>query len=93
MNIKFNTEDLLTYANIETLITSEFPNERAEIICNKLKVYLFNLDNQLYIFNKELVIYKKIQEDLFKKDDFIISKITKYIDVCHVQLHTRIESM
>ena len=80
MNIKFNTEDLLTYVNIETLITSEFPNERAEIICNKLKVYLFNLDNQLYIFNKELVIYKKIQEDLFKKDDFIISKITKYID-------------
>ena len=30
--------------------------------------------------DKKQLTSVKIQEDLFKKDDFIISKITKYID-------------
>ena len=37
--IKFNQTDLLNYNEIDLLIKSDFPNERAMIITNKLKNY------------------------------------------------------
>ena len=80
MSDKFNNDDLLNYAEIDNLIKCEFPNERALIICKKLKKYIFILDGFIYLFDKEKTIYRKNQDDYLKKDDFIISKITEYIE-------------
>ena len=75
--IKFNQTDLLNYNEIDLLIKSDFPNERAMIITNKLKNYIFICDNIVYVFNTDTITYKQIEDSIGnKKDDFIISKIS-----------------
>ena len=79
--IKFNQTDLLNYNEIDLLIRSDFPNERAMIITNKLKNYIFICDNIVYVFNTDTITYKQIEDSIGnKKDDFIISKISCYIE-------------
>ena len=79
--IKFNQTDLLNYNEIDLLIRSDFPNERALIITNKLKHYIFIYENIVYVFNKDTITYKQIEDSIGnKKDDFIISKISCYIE-------------
>ena len=79
--IKFNQTDLLNYNEIDLLIRSDFPNERAMIITNKLKNYIFIYENIVYVFNKDTITYKQIEDSIGnKKDDFIISKISCYIE-------------
>ena len=71
--IKFNQTDLLNYNEIDLLIRSDFPNERAMIITNKLKNYIFICDNIVYAFNKDTITYKQIEESIGnKKHDFMI---------------------
>ena len=79
--IKFNQTDLLNYNEIDLLIRSDFPNERALIITNKLKNYIFIYENIVYDFYKDTITYKQVEDSIGnKKYDFIISKISCYIE-------------
>ena len=76
--IKFNQTDLLNYNEIDLLIRSDFPNERAMIITNKLKNYIFIFENIVYVFNKDTITYKQIEDSL------IILLNFAYIIFCHI---------
>ncbi len=56
--MKFEILDLLNYSNIEDLMSNDSPNERAEIICNNLKKYMFIHEGILYKYDVDLIIYK-----------------------------------
>ena len=50
--MEFKSKDLLDYTNLETLITTQFPNEKAKLISSKLLNYLFIQNSTLYILQK-----------------------------------------
>lgn len=62
--MKFETQDLLNYDGIENLLTNDSPNDRADIICDKLKKYCFIQNENLYKYDSELVIYKQIKDSI-----------------------------
>jgi len=74
--MNFKNEDLLNYAQIEELITNDSPNDRAEIICNKLNKCCFTNKGELYKFNSLDVVYKKVETTI---DEELITVISKYI--------------
>ena len=57
--MNFEIKHLLNYEQIEELINNESPNDRADIICEKLKYYCFTNKGELYKFDSIKVIYKK----------------------------------
>jgi hypothetical protein len=74
--MNFKNEDLLNYAQIEEIIINDSPNDRAEIICNKLNKYCFTNKGELYKFNSLDVVYKKVETTI---DEELITVISKYI--------------
>ena len=46
--MNFEIKHLLNYNKIEELINNESPNDRADIICEKLKYYCFTNKGELY---------------------------------------------
>ena len=62
--MKFETKDLLKYDDIENLLTNDSPNDRADLICDKLKKYCFIQNENLYKYDSELVIYKQIKDSI-----------------------------
>ena len=54
--MKFDTKDLLNCSEFEELLKSDSPNNRATIICNKLKKYCFIHDKFMYMYDPELII-------------------------------------
>jgi hypothetical protein len=74
--MNFEKKDLLTYDEMFLLLTSESPNERANIICKKLNKYCFYFNNVLYKFDSNLILYKKID---YMIDEELITIITGYI--------------
>ena len=63
--MKFQSKDLLTYADFEILITSPFPAEKADIIKKKMKNYILIIEKEgqkeksYYRFDLENVLYHK----------------------------------
>ena len=74
--MNFQIKDLLNYSQIEDLINNESPNDRADIICEKLKYYCFTNKGELYKFDSIKVIYKQIETTV---DEELITIISKYI--------------
>jgi hypothetical protein len=74
--MNFEIKDLLNYSQIEDLINNESPNDRADIICEKLKYYCFSNKGELYKFDSIKVIYKKIETTI---DQELLTIISKYI--------------
>jgi hypothetical protein len=74
--MNFNKSDLLSFEKIENLLTLNDPNDRADIITEKLKYYIFFNAGELYKFDVSKVIYKKVEETI---DDELLTAITKYI--------------
>ena len=74
--MNFEIKDLSNYNKIEELINNESPNDRADIICEKLKYYCFTNKGELYKFDSVKVIYKKIETTI---DEELITVISKYI--------------
>ena len=74
--MNFEIKHLLNYNKIEELINNESPNDRADIICEKLKYYCFTNKGELYKFDSVKVIYKKIETTI---DEELITVISKYI--------------
>jgi hypothetical protein len=83
--MNFEKKDLLNYDEIETLLKSESPNDRADIICNKLKKYIFFQYGFLYKFDNELVIYKLIDE--FNVRNMLISTLTAFLSKSKANLN------
>jgi phage/plasmid-associated DNA primase len=74
--MKFETKDLLNYEEFETLLSSDSPNERASLICKKLKKYCFIQDKNLYMYDPELVIYKCVKDSIQNE---LITIVSLYI--------------
>jgi len=62
--MEFDKKDLLSYDEIENLLTSDSPNDRSTIICDKLKKYVFIQDEKLYKYDTEMVVYKLIKNNI-----------------------------
>ena len=54
MNLEI--KHLLNYEQIEELINNKSPNDRADIICEKLKYFCFTNKGELYKFDSIKVI-------------------------------------
>jgi phage/plasmid-associated DNA primase len=74
--MNFSTSDLLSFDSLEKLLTSDDPNDRADIITDKLKYYCFFNKGEFYKFDSSKVIYKKVESTL---DDELLTCATKYI--------------
>ena len=74
--IKFDIKDLLNFQEIEQLIISVRPNEKASIISKKLTNYLLLNNGDFYRFDNDKVLYIKEDND----DNYIITFITLFID-------------
>ena len=83
--MNFEIKDLLNYSQIEDLINKESPNDRADIICEKLKYYYFSNKGELYKFDSIKVIYKKLETTI---DEELLTIISKYITESIKQLNT-----
>lgn len=63
--MKFQSKHLLSYAELESLITTPFPTEKADIIKNKMKYYILIIENEnqkeklYYRFDLDNVLYHK----------------------------------
>lgn len=73
--IKFAKKDLLDFDEVEKLIISVVPNEKAIIIANKLLNYLLIHKGDFYRFDVDNVLYIKEDND----DDYILTNITSFI--------------
>ena len=69
--INFQTKDLLTCEEIEALVISPYPNDKAIIITSKLLNYFIINHEEYYRYDIENVLY--IKEDNNK--DYIITII------------------
>ena len=74
--MNFEIKHSLNFNQIEELINNESPNNRADIICEKLKYYCFTNKGELYKFDSIKVIYKTIETTI---DEELITVISKYI--------------
>ena len=74
--MNFEILDLLNYEKIEKLVQIDSPNDRADIITEKLKYYCFTNKGELFIFDSSKVIYRKIETTI---DEELLTAITKYI--------------
>ena len=80
--IKFDKKDLLTFDDIEKLIISVRPNEKAQLLSSKLLNYLLINNGDFYRFDNEKVLY--IQED--NDDAYVLTLITLFIDQSYAAL-------
>ena len=70
--------DYISFAGIETLITSVLPNEKALIIANKLRdKFIINLD-RLYQFDKVNILYTRTDKDVEKYIYHIATLLMEY---------------
>lgn len=83
--IKFDKKDLLSFEEIEQLIISVRPNQKAQIISSKLLNYLLINNGNFYRFDIEKVLY--IKED--NNDDYILTLITLFIDKSYENLNQK----
>lgn len=74
--MKFEKSDLLNYEKIESLLNSDSPNDRADIICEKLKKYCFIHNGNMYKYESTLVVYQIIEEN---PTNDLISIVTGYL--------------
>eukprot|EP01038_Epipyxis_sp_PR26KG_P017698 gene17698-24652_t len=74
--MNFEILDLLNYEKIKKLVQIDSPNDRADIITEKLKYYCFTNKGELFIFDSSKVIYRKIETTI---DEELLTAITKYI--------------
>ena len=74
--MNFENTDLLNYESIERILTSDSPNERAEIICEKIKKYCFLNNGNMYKYDTSMIVYKHIKENIPEE---LICLITKFL--------------
>lgn len=88
--VKFTKEDYMTYEDIKTLITTEYPEDRATILYKSLSNHVLfahkledrdkkEIECALYIFDKERVLYKTVSENRRKIETELIKYTTKII--------------
>ncbi len=75
-NLKFHNKDFLTFDEIETLIISVKPNEKAKMISNKLLNYFIINNGTFYRFDDVSILYLKENND----NDYILTFITLFIE-------------
>lgn len=75
--MEFEKKDLLNYDEIKKLLTNDSPNERADVICNKLKKYVFTRDEKIYKYDIDMVVYKSYP--LKKNNHMILSIVTSFL--------------
>jgi len=80
--LKFDKKDLLSFEEIEHLIISVRPNEKAKIISSKLLNYLLINNGGFYRFDIERVLYIKEANN----DDYVLTLITLFIDKSYENL-------
>lgn len=83
--IKFDKKDLLSFVEIENLIISVRPNEKAKIISNKMLNYLLINNGNFYRFDIDKILYIKENNN----DDYVITLITLFIDKSYEQLQQK----
>ena len=80
MKFIYDTNDLLNFADLKRLTHSTEPDEKAEILANKMKRYFIYNKGLLYSFDKENVIYTQydIQQD---NKNLILTRICEFISM------------
>ena len=74
--MKFQTKHLLTYAELEIIITSPFPSKKANIVKKKMKNYILIIEKEkqktkpYYRFDLENVLYHK---EVYDEDKILTS--------------------
>ena len=88
--VKFTKEDYITFEDIKTLITTEYPEDRAKILYKSLVnhvIFAHKMEDRkskdiqcaLYIFDKERVLYKTVTENPKEIEKQLIKFTTKII--------------
>jgi hypothetical protein len=75
-NLKFQAKHFLSFDDIELLIISCMPNEKAKLISSKLLNYLLINNGMFYRFDDQSILYIKENND----NDYIITLITLFIE-------------
>ena len=84
-NIKFEINDLLNFVEIEQLVLSVRPIEKAIIISKKMSNYLLINNGDFYRYDTEKVLFIKEDYD----ENYIMSLITLFIDKSYMNLTDR----
>jgi hypothetical protein len=58
---KFEKSELLTYDDLEVLLSSTEPTERAKVVLPTIQKMYFKFDNITYKFNKEIIAYNEVK--------------------------------
>jgi hypothetical protein len=74
--IQFSKTDLLTYRELEVLIVSDRPVEKAQLVSSHLLNYIFINKKELYTYNLEHVLYNMREY----KPSYINSIVAIFID-------------
>lgn len=80
--IKFETQDLLSFEDVEKLIVSCRPNEKTKIVSSKLLNYLLMYNGKYYSYDVDNVLYNEENNDA----NYVISIITLFIDKSYENL-------
>jgi len=80
--IKFDKQDLLSFDDMEKLIVSCRPNEKAKIVSNKLLNYLLMYNGKYFSYDVDNVLYNEENNDT----NYVISVITLFIETSYISL-------
>lgn len=87
--MNFDKNDLLNFEEINTMITSDFPNERAKIIASKLINYCFIYnDGNIYALQSNITYIKtdKIEDKLITHTTLLIEESYKALSKENIEL-------
>jgi hypothetical protein len=82
MEFQFQEKHLLTFDEVEQLIISPFPNEKAKIIASKLLNYLLIHNDEFYRYDYDNILYIKENNN----DNYVLTIITSFIQESYGKL-------
>ncbi len=87
----FSKTDLLTFTEFKKLLDEIAPKNRAMIIINKVKDYIFYNKNILYIYSDKYIAYLKVKGKE-NEENLLINHLSSFIlesyeEICKDQTH------
>jgi len=85
--MNFTNQDYLSSNDLEVLIVSSMPNEKAELVFNKVKKYLFFHNNNLYKLDDETKCYKALTSSKDEIEHVLLHTVSKLIEESYKALN------